>query len=99
MLAQVLLTEEILQALLSPLQRRRGQVIHNILPQRPLLGDVLEQFLVIDLPAKLGRRAPSNGAAARPGFPANSQGDGPRRSGRRSLGGTISLKAVPWRLT
>src|SRR5262249_5886448 len=84
--------------LLGPAQRRRRQVLHEVLPERPLLRDVFEDFLVKDLPAELVGDAPADGAAARAGLAADGDGQPGGDAGRRRRRRAVAPEAVARRL-
>src|SRR5438132_13498451 len=87
-----------LQTLFHPFRGGGRKAIDNGLAKGALLGDVFEQFLVVDLPVELAPRPAGDAAAARSCFAAD--GNGERRGNERRLWnrGPIALKTVPWRL-
>src|SRR5262249_8347105 len=94
MLAQVLLTEQRLQALFDPLGRARRQPLEEFLAEGSLLRNVLEQFLVVHLPAELAADAPADAAAACSRFAADGRGQRRRALTRSAHRGAIALKTM-----
>src|SRR5215471_15562189 len=97
MLTHVLLAQQGFQTSLDPSGRFLAQALGRLLPHLRLLGQVVEQLLIVDLPAQSATDPTSDGGSARPGLSAH----GDRQTGRhlRPRSGSVAAEAVPRSLT
>src|SRR5262245_56073491 len=59
--------------LLDPVRGLRGQAGREVLLSGRIMGEELDQLLIVDLPSQLAADSTTNGAAAGPSFPADGQ--------------------------
>ena len=96
-LAHLAVGDQLLQAVFRPARRGLIQVGEQAVAEGAFLGNVVQQFLVVELPAGFLGDATSNGAAPRPGFAAQGHGQARRvQSGSGRLA-AVSLEAVQGR--
>src|ERR1051325_6200248 len=73
-------------------------MLDKLLAERSLWRDVLEQLLVVDLPAQTAADAPGHAAAPRARFAADGNGQRERNRGYRHRRPAVALKAMMWRV-
>src|SRR5262249_52989020 len=92
--ARLVLVEELLQASLRPGGSVCGQAGAEVIAEGAFLGDVVEQLLIVNLPAELAANAAGNSAAARSGLTADGNSQGRRHGGDAGTLAAVALEAM-----
>src|SRR5437879_1410292 len=98
MLAEILFAEQFLQLIISPTRRLRGEGVEDVLSKGPFVGDVLQQLLIVDLPAQFLAGPSADGAAPGAGLSTNRDRQARRHWGRNYRMRTLSSIPMTRRL-